>query len=125
MENNDKELSAKRLRFIDEYMIDLNGTQAAIRAGYPENSARSIASEYLAIPDIKAEIDIRKAELAKKYEIKKEYIIDHLYELIRRSTNDQDRQSVLKALDMLNKMAGNYSQTITNINIEQPLFPED
>lgn len=50
-------------RFIDEYLKDLNGTQAAIRAGYSEKCARQHASDLLAKPDIQERIAQRRAEL--------------------------------------------------------------
>lgn len=50
--------------FIDEYLVDLNGAAAARRAGYSAASARSIASENLTKPDIRAAIDARLKERA-------------------------------------------------------------
>lgn len=49
--------SAKQRAFVAEYLKDLNGTQAAIRAGYSPDSARFIASELLAKPEIAAEVE--------------------------------------------------------------------
>lgn len=49
-------LTAKQQRFVDEYLIDLNATQAAIRAGYSEKTARSISNENMTKPDIQAAI---------------------------------------------------------------------
>ena len=43
-----KKLGARQQRFVDEYLIDLNGTQAAIRAGYSPNTANEIAAQNLA-----------------------------------------------------------------------------
>ena len=43
----DGELSNKQARFCEEYLIDLNGTQAAIRAGYSQHSAGAIGNENL------------------------------------------------------------------------------
>ena len=45
-------MTDKQKRFCEEYMVDLNATQAAIRAGYSKNSARQTASENLSKPDI-------------------------------------------------------------------------
>lgn len=45
-------LNDKQKKFCNEYLIDLNATQAAIRAGYSEKTARSIANENLTKPDI-------------------------------------------------------------------------
>lgn len=45
-------LTGKQERFVEEYLVDLNGTQAAIRAGYSERSARSQANRLLTNDDI-------------------------------------------------------------------------
>lgn len=45
-------LTPKQKRFVEEYMVDLNATQAAIRAGYSGHTARQIATENLAKPVI-------------------------------------------------------------------------
>lgn len=50
-------LTAKQRRFREEYLVDFNGTQAAIRAGYSKKTAYSIAYENLRKPDIKQWID--------------------------------------------------------------------
>ena len=55
-------LTAKQQRFCDEYLIDLNATQAAIRAGYSKRTANRIASENLLKPDIRKYIDARMKE---------------------------------------------------------------
>lgn len=60
----DRLLTPKEQRFVEEYAIDLNGTQAAIRAGYSPKTARSIASETLQRPAVKAAT--RKALRAKE-----------------------------------------------------------
>lgn len=49
-------LTAKQARFVQEYLIDLNATQAAIRAGYSKKTAKSIGQENLTKPDIHAAI---------------------------------------------------------------------
>ena len=58
------ELTDKQQRFVDEYCIDCNGTQAAVRAGYSAASAYSIASENLRKPEIRTAIDERLSLLA-------------------------------------------------------------
>lgn len=50
-------LTAKQRRFVQEYLIDLNATQAAIRAGYSKNSARQVGTENLSKPSIKQAIE--------------------------------------------------------------------
>jgi len=50
-------LNEKQKRFCEEYMIDLNATQSAIRAGYSEDTARQIGSENLSKPVISSYIE--------------------------------------------------------------------
>lgn len=55
-------LTEKQKRFCDEYLIDLNATQAAIRAGYSDKTAYRTGADNLRKPQIKAYIDRRMAE---------------------------------------------------------------
>ena len=71
-------LTPKQKKFVGEYLIDLNATQAAIRAGYSEKTARQIASEYLSKPNIQAEIQRRQAKYQSKLEITQEKILQEL-----------------------------------------------
>ena len=58
----DVKMTDKQKRFCDEYLIDLNATQAAIRSGYSEKTARQMGAENLAKPYIKDYIAKRMAE---------------------------------------------------------------
>ena len=49
-------LTARQQRFVDEYLVDLNATQAAIRAGYSKKTAKSVGHENLTKPDVKAAV---------------------------------------------------------------------
>lgn len=69
-------LTAKQQRFIEEYLIDLNGTQAAIRAGYSENSANEIASENLAKPNIQEAIAAERAKISERCNITVERVLN-------------------------------------------------
>lgn len=55
-------LTAKQQRFCDEYLIDLNATQAAIRAGYSKKTARVIGQQNLSKLAVKNYIDERMKE---------------------------------------------------------------
>lgn len=71
-------LTPKQQCFCDEYLIDLNATQAAIRAGYSEKVAKEIGYENLTKPHIKAYIDKRRDAIAKKIEITQEKVVNEL-----------------------------------------------
>ena len=69
-------MTAKQKRFCDEYLIDLNATQAAIRAGYSKKAARQVGNENMSKPYIKNYIEERMQEkedslIAKQYEVLK------------------------------------------------------
>jgi phage terminase small subunit len=59
-------MTKKQKRFVEEYLIDLNATQAAIRAGYSPDTAAAIGSENLRKPDIRAYIDRAIAERSRR-----------------------------------------------------------
>lgn len=58
-------LTRKQQRFCEEYVIDFNGTRAAIAAGYSPKAAKEIASENLTKPNIKSYIDEIQKDLRK------------------------------------------------------------
>ena len=69
-----QKLTAKQQRFCDEYLIDLNATQAAIRAGYSAKTAQAIGSENLTKPLLKQYIEARMAAKEEKLIAKGEQI---------------------------------------------------
>lgn len=71
-------LTAKQQRFVDEYLIDLNATQAAIRAGYSEKTARSISNENLTKPDIQAAIEKGMQARSGRVEITQDMVLREL-----------------------------------------------
>jgi phage terminase small subunit len=123
MERRSK-LKPKRSKFIDEYILSFDGKAAAIKAGYSEHTAAVIACRLLDIPEVKAEFEKRYAAYKKKYEIKREFIVEHLFDLIKECKDDGDRKHLTKSLEMLNKMSGQYVQTIISKSEDQPLFPD-
>jgi phage terminase small subunit len=74
-------LTEKQKRFVEEYLIDLNATQAAIRAGYSPNTAKDIGCENLAKPNIRACIDKEIAERSKRTGINQDRVIRELARL--------------------------------------------
>jgi phage terminase small subunit len=78
------QLPAKRRKFVDEYVKDCNGTQAAIRAGYSPKSANEQSAQLLAILSVKSAVDEKLAEIAKKNEISAEWVIDKAKKIIER-----------------------------------------
>lgn len=73
-----RKLTDKQSMFCKEYIIDLNATQAAIRAEYSENTARQIGAENLAKPYIIDEIQRLMDKRAEKAEISAENILNDI-----------------------------------------------
>ena len=71
-------MTEKQKRFVDEYLIDLNATQAAIRAGYSVKTARSISNELLTKPDIQACIEQKQAVIARRTGISQDRVVREL-----------------------------------------------
>lgn len=71
-------LTAKQRKFVEEYLVDLNATQAAIRAGYSQKTAKSIGQENLTKPDIQAEVQKAMQKASERTEITQDYILTGL-----------------------------------------------
>lgn len=74
-------LTPKQAKFIDEYLIDLNATQAAIRAGYSKKTAKVIGYENLTKPYIAEKIQENRDELKERAKIDQEWVLDR-YKLL-------------------------------------------
>lgn len=78
MEGKEKKLTAKQKAFVQEYLIDLNATQAAIRAGYSTDTAKVIGSENLTKPDIQEAIQEAMAAREKRTHITQDMVLREL-----------------------------------------------
>lgn len=77
-EEKEIKLTAKQERFCEEYIIDLNATQAAIRAGYSSDTAYSIGSENLKKPEIQNFLATLKKNLSNQNEGLAQMVVDEL-----------------------------------------------
>lgn len=144
-----EELTEKQKRFCNEYLIDLNGTQAAIRAGYSEKTANRIASENLSKLDIQNYIKELQEGIRKRNKISQDEILLDLIEIKNRCMQNVpvmyfdrvdkewkhegaecgeplykfDSQGATKALDLLAKHVGFYEtdnkQKAFNISVNR------
>ncbi|KKK68636.1 hypothetical protein LCGC14_2942080 [marine sediment metagenome] len=71
-------LTAKRAKFCLEYVVDFNATQAAIRAGYSEHTARSQGQRLLTNVDIQEALAGLQAEGATQTQLTREFVIEGL-----------------------------------------------
>lgn len=96
-------LNPRQLRFIDEYLVDLNGTHAAIRAGYSRNGADVQAVRLLGDARIAAAIEEGRRKLAERTQISAERVLQEVSRLafldIRRAFDEDGNLKPMAELD--------------------------
>jgi phage terminase small subunit len=110
------DLTAKQQRFVEEYLVDLNATQAAIRAEYSEKTARQQGQHLLTNIDIQEAIQRGKKELSEKTKITQERVINELAKVAFADAADNPTADLrytnkLRALEMLAKHLGLFERS--------------
>lgn len=96
-------ITPKQARFVEEYLIDLNATQAAIRAGYSAKNADQIGPRMVGKSRVAAAIAEGQKKIAKKLEITQEWVLTRLRENVERA------MQVEPVLDREGKAIGEYT----------------
>lgn len=110
-------LIAKRERFSREYVIDLNCTKAAIRAGYSKKTAYSIGESLLKNIEVKARVKELQAEIAERNKLSADEVIAELRALAFWSINDFIQQdNVIVDISQLDK---NLTRPVVGIKIKE------
>lgn len=99
-------MNARRERFVAEYLIDLNATQAAIRAGYSEKSAIMTGSRLLTFDDVCEAIEKGKQEQAKRNELSADWILARLKRESELEGKGATHAARIAALNLLGKHFG-------------------
>ena len=99
-------MNAKQKRFCDEYLINCNATQAAIRAGYSPKTAKQIGQENLTKPDLKKYIDEQLEQIHSEKTADAQEVLEYLTAVMRGEHTEQ----VLKLI-------GEGVQTVTDIDV--------
>ncbi len=100
-----KKMTPKQKRFCEEYLVDLNATQAAIRAGYTTNRADAIGYENLRKPVIADEIARMKYRQSQRTQITADYVLKTIDNEMRRCADDPEHAAsdVYKGAELLGK----------------------
>lgn len=78
-------LTDKQTAFVREYLVDLNATQAAIRAGYSERTASRIGPQLLGKTGVREAIEKAQAKRARRVEVTQDYVLSNLVEVVERT----------------------------------------
>lgn len=82
-------LNAKQKRFSEEYLVDLNATQAAIRAGYSEKTAYSMGQRLLKNVEVRSYIDARLEEIRSERTADAQEVLEYLTSVMRGEHKDE------------------------------------
>ncbi|UCA47030.1 terminase small subunit [Pseudochrobactrum sp. XF203] len=105
-------LTAKQERFVSEYLIDLNATQAAIRAGYSEKTAQEQSSRLLSNVMVQQAVSDAQSRVAEKAEWSAADRLRMLADIADANIKDDPRVAV-SAIAEANKMQGSHAPTRT------------
>lgn len=111
-------LTEKQARFVREYLIDLNATQAAVRAGYSANTAHSAGQRLLKHPKVGEEIRTAHQQQSERVQLDADWVVQELrrvYDLAVTPESEEGRpnlQAALKALELLGRRAGAFERMV-------------
>lgn len=88
MTQKQSKLSSKVLRFVEEYLVDLNGTQAATRAGYSPKTANEQAARMLAKASVQEEIAKRIKARSARVEITQDMVLRRFWQIAMADPNE-------------------------------------
>jgi phage terminase small subunit len=88
LKTNGVTLTPKQQRFVAEYLIDLNATQAAVRAGYSKRTAHVIGAENLTKPDIALAIREAQDERAERVKVSQDDVLRELLIILKSDVRD-------------------------------------
>lgn len=104
-------LNERQKRFVAEYLIDLNATQAAIRAGYSQKTAYSMGQRLLKKVEVQDELQKAMKQRQARTEITQDYVIEKLKEIADMSASDMAISDLkyankIRVLELLGKHLG-------------------
>lgn len=125
-------ITPKQERFCQEYIVDYNGAQAAVRAGYAANSARKTASRLLTNADILARVRELQREQTARLALTQDYVLQQLVDTYRCCREPEpvlvydpdaggmvesgkyqfDSKGALRALELIGKHLGMYQDKL-------------
>ena len=116
-------LNAKQMMFCREYLIDLNATQAAIRAGYSINTAKETGYENLTKPHIAEFIQVLMDERSASTGITAEYVLTGIKDLTDKLVIGEDPKSAYKGFELLGKHLTLFSDKVDHTSSDGSMTP--
>lgn len=111
-----QKLTAMQARFIEEYLVDLNATQAAIRAGYSQKNADKIGSQLLGKTRVSAQIAREQHARSERVQITQEMVLEGLLREARREDESASHGARVSAYGLLGKHLGLFVDKVESDN---------
>ena len=121
----DKPLTPKQQRFVAEYLIDLNATQAAIRAGYSKHTANEQGSQLLAKLSVREAVTAGQASLADKAQFTAEDILRDLEEMRMQALACMQFGPAMKAAELRGKQIGMFVERRETTTVKKLVAPAE
>ena len=99
-------LNPKQQLFVQEYLVDMNATQAAIRAGYSEATAHSQGPRLLEHAEVRKEIEKGQAERAARIQINAQWVLEKAVEVHTLAKESGNLSAANKSLELIGKHIG-------------------
>jgi len=114
-----KELTTKQQRFVEEFCVDFDATNAAIRSGYSVQSAKSIGSENLSKPYLKDAVKKQLEHLSADAFISREVILNGLLKEAMGKGDNSTATARVSAWDKLAKLSGMFVDTAPQTTVDE------
>lgn len=120
-------LTPKQAKFVKEYKANGgNGTQAAIKAGYSENTADVIAVENLRKPNIRAALGVEEEKMQKKYDYTIGKLVDDIEVGLKMAKEQNNTSAYFKGVELKGKAFGLFVDKVKNdVTLTQALVVFD
>jgi phage terminase small subunit len=126
-------INPRQQKFCQEYLLDFNATQAAIRAGYSKKTARQIGQQNLTKLDIKKYLSQITEKITKKMELDAQYVITKIHETYLFNSEVEEKKKrdntvhksmrnakvALKSLELLGKYFKLFTEVVETRNYEE------
>ena len=110
-------LTARQARFIEEFLVDANGTQAAIRAGTAPAGAHVWASRALRDPKVAMELKRRQEGVATRLSIQRENVLNGLVEAVDMAREQRNPMGMIRGWSELARMLGLYEPEVRRLEL--------
>ncbi|MDP1610092.1 MAG: terminase small subunit [Sulfuritalea sp.] len=118
-------LTPKQQRFVDEFIVCGNGSEAARRAGYSERTAYQIAYENMRKPEIQAAIGAYKQAQAEKLELRREHIVAAILQAVEVAQSQSKAGPMISGWREIGKLCGFYDPVSLKAEKRQQQEPRE